>query len=184
MNRGQNRSNHFYHEMFYHFSFLLPQQEMDGEEEEEDDAEDGPENLCIKNTINNNNSESLSNNNSSANNAAKNISANSSGGGGGVNGNGSTGNGSTSSSNRIGLSLKDIRHLNRPPSHCRQNPFPSAAAHIDYAVAAAAAAEVSFPVKMLSHFEHIFQQTFSRRINSINIAQRRMHNICNIRRTI
>lgn len=114
---------------------------MDGEEEEEDDAEDGPENLCIKNTMNNNNSESLSNNNSSANNIGKNNNGSSIS----STGNG-CGSGSTSSSNRIGLSLKDIRHLNRPPSHCRQNPFPAAAAaaHIDYAVAAAAAHQHHF----------------------------------------
>lgn len=139
--------------------FSIFHQEMDGEEEEEDDAEDGPENLCIKNTINNNNSESswmeaLSR-------RGRNSDTIETGGGGETAlppadvtskmlsnteitskmQSGSGGGGAGSGDVVNGLSLKDIRHLNRPPTHCRQNPFPSAAAaaHIDYAVAAAAA---------------------------------------------
>lgn len=98
-------------------------QMSDGQLEDTEDGE-GPENLCIKNTINNN-SESLCDNNKRTGGSVH--------GGAGTNFGGGAG-------NRIALSLKDIRLLNRPPSNCRQNPFPGSNAHIDYAVAAAAAA--------------------------------------------
>lgn len=90
----------------------------DNEKLIDNDSGDGPENLCIKSSINNN-SETISNNNNSSNKNSNNDDLTT----------------PTSSNNhnnkRIGLSLKDIRHLNRPPMQCRQNPFSPSGPHID-----------------------------------------------------
>ncbi|XP_031622232.1 protein jim lovell isoform X2 [Contarinia nasturtii] len=80
----------------------------DDHDDDMDDA-DGPENLCIKNTRDSNTEGVSNNNNNKDNNSSSNSNSN--------------------NNNRIGLALKDIRHLNRPPSHCRQQLFPGFPVH-------------------------------------------------------
>lgn len=112
-------------------------EEEENEMDEEHDGDDAPENLCIKNTNKENSCGSVSNNNNNKD-------------------NNSNSNNCSSNNNRIGLSLKDIRHLNRPPSHCRQNLFPGAGAHLDYATAAAVAHHQQEQQKLAQqrHHEH------------------------------
>lgn len=111
--------------------------EPDDSHFDDNDSRDGPENLCIKNAMNNN-SEIISNNN---NNNNKNKSS----------GNSNSSNTNSNADNRVALSLKDIRHLNRPSMQCRQNPFSPSGSHLDFAAAAAAAAAAHHHQQQLEH---------------------------------
>lgn len=82
----------------------------DNIDEYDDDMDDGdgPENLCIKNKRN-----TVSSTGSASSSSKQNKDTN----------NSNSKNCSSNNNNRIGLTLKDIRHLNRPQSHCRQSLF-------------------------------------------------------------
>lgn len=128
-------------------------EEPDDERIIEPDISEGPQNLCTKNPLNNNNSENLSNNNSNSNVVTNNENNKTNTGNSAANNNSSNVAGSSNSNcgsnnnNRIVLSLKDIRHLNRPSAGLCRPPHPLSSSSqnmpTDFSAAAAASSNSS-----------------------------------------
>lgn len=87
-------------------SYMCDEENISGPENDEDDDCDGPENLCIKNNQNSSRNDDRSSSTDKGPHTKRN-----------------------NNNNRIGLSLKDIRHLNRP-SHYRHGLFPGFPPHL------------------------------------------------------